>query len=484
MAVISEFSADPSSATADSSDESAGTDESASTDETVTTGKKPEAKPKPDEKAIGRAPTVWKQTSRTEFTLGTLENTVATTKDAFMLGGSLKPLYESPETYIWCMLPAGDGGVYAGTGNHGIVYKVVADGKSSALYDSPELEIHSLAKDSTGNVYAGTSPNGIIYKIMPGGAGSVFFDADEKYIVSLKTDSKDNVYAAAGDKCKVYKIAPDGKADVIIDSSESNALSLAVDKDDNVYIGTGQNGILYKVTPDGKTRVLYDAAEPSIAALAVDNEGNLYAGTAPKGVVYRLAPKTAPKVVYDKAGSGILSMTACKDGSIYATNASTIFRLMKDDTVAAIQNNDDLQFLCLASTDGKIYAGTGNIGSIYTAAEGTSLKGTYESLVHDCKVSSKWGMIGWTADLPKGTSLTLQTRTGDVAEPDSSWSGWSEPYAASDTPIVSAPGRYVQYLATLSTEDTVGQPGGQGCQPRLSDAESDSQSNPGESQGR
>lgn len=414
--------------------------------------KKPQAS-KADEKAIGRAPTVWKQTSRTEFSLGTLENTVVTTKDAVMLSGSLKPLYESPETYVWCMLPDGKGSVYAGTGNRGTIYKVDADGKASTFYDTDELQIHCLAKDSKGNLYAGTSPNGLVYKITPGGSATTLLDADEKYIVAIGTDSRDNVYAATGDKCKVYRIAPDGKSETVLDSSEAHALSLTADKDDNIYVGTGQNGILYKITPDGKSRVLYDAAEPSITSLAVDSEGVLFAGTAPKGVVYKLAPNAAPKVAYDKAGLGILSMTAGKDGSIYAGTTSTIFKLMKDDTVCAIQNSRDLQFLSLAAADGAIYAGTSHIGAIYKAAVGTSLQGTYESPVRDCQTSSRWGMIDWTADLPKGTSLTMETRTGDVADPDSSWSSWSHPYTAPGTPISSPLGRYIQYRATLKTED-------------------------------
>lgn len=420
-------------------------------------GKKPEA-PKADEKAIGRAPATWKQTSRAEFSLGTLANTVATTKDAVMLSGSLKPLYESPETYVWCMAPDGNGGLYAGTGNRGIIYKVDAEGKASAFHDSNELQIHALAKDSRGNVYAGTSPNGLVLKIAPDGSAATLLDADEKYIVAIRTDSKGNVYAAAGDKCKVYRIAPDGKSEPVLDSSESHALSLAVDKDDNVYVGTGQSGILYKITPDGKSRVHYDAAEPSIASLAVDDEGALYAGTAPKGMIYKLTAGADPKVVYDKAGSGVLSMTAARDGSIYAATASAIFRLMKDDTVCAVQNDFDLQFLSLAAADGAVYAGTGNIGSIYRAAAGTALQGTYESPVHDCRISSRWGTISWTADLPKGTSLTLQTRTGDVADPDASWSPWSPPYTAPGAPIASPLGRYVQYLATLKTDDPAASP--------------------------
>jgi len=64
----------------------------------------------------------------------------------------------------------------------------------------------------------------------------------------------------------------------------------------------------------------------------------------------------------------------------------------------------------------------------------------------------------WTADLPNGTSISLQTRTGYVAEPDSTWSDWSEPYVTPGVKIVSPAGRYVQYLATLTTDDASASP--------------------------
>jgi hypothetical protein len=404
-----------------------------------------------EEKPVGRAPTTWKQTTRTEFQAGTLKKVAATTGDLLTLSGAIEPFFESTETYVWCLAHDGQGSLYAGTGNHGIIYKVAADGTASVFYDSDQLEVHSLAVDPSGMVYAGTSPNGIVYRIAPDGKASVLFDAPEKYVVALALNSKGGLYAAAGDKCKVYKIAPDGKSEPALDTSESHALSLAVDKGDNLYVGTGLNGIIYKVSPAGAVSILYDAAEESVTALAVAPDGALYAGTSPKGVVYKLAPGATPKVIYDKAGKGISGISIDKS-DVYAINAGGVFKITSDEKVSSLPNEHDLQFLSLAVSDGALCAGTGNAGSIYRAEIGSVLEGTYESPVHDCGLESSWGSIDWNAELPQGASVSLQTRTGYVAEPDSTWSEWSPAYGGPGAKIESPPGRYIQYLATLKTE--------------------------------
>ena len=449
-----------------SADEQPKTDELDGKPAEETTEVQESAPPAVDEKPVGRVPTVWKQTTRTEFLTGTFENATATTGDLVALASGLKPLYESGETYVWQLLPDGKGNVYAGTGNHGIIYNIAADGTATVFYDSPELEINSLAMDSAGVLYAGTSPNGIVYKIEDGGKKiGTLLDADEKYITALALDSKGNLYAATGDKCKVYRISSDGKSEIVLDSSERHALSLAVDKDDNVYVGTAVNGIVYKIPAGGaagasipihreKPTVIYDAAEDSVTALTVDSNGVLYAGTSPKGVLYKLVPGAAPKAVYDKADKGILSLASDGSGCVYAASPTSIYKCLSDDTICALENKRDLQFMSLAVKDGVLCAGTGNIGSVYSADVGKATEGTYQSPVHDCTLPSKWGKIEWTAEVPQGASVTLQTRTGFVAEPDSTWSDWSAPYGSSGARIVSPPGRYVQYLATLKSADT------------------------------
>jgi len=402
-----------------------------------------------DEKPVGRTPKIWRQTTRSEFLTGKMRNVAATTGDLLTVAGSLKHLCDLEETLAWSVIPDGKGGLFVGTGHRGIIYRISANGDISVVYDSPELEVNSLAVDSAGNLYAGTSPNGVIYKISANCAPSLFYDADEKYITALTLDSKGNVYAATGDRCKVYRITPDGKAEVILNTSEMHALSLAVDTQDNLYVGTGLNGLIYKVTPDGSLSAWYDASEESVTALAIDEKGILYAGTSPKGVIYKLVPGSTPKVIYDKAGQGITAICTDANGNVYAVNSTSVFKILPDDTICTLANDRDVQFISLALTDSKLYASTGNMAEICEVPTSGISEATYESPTHDCGQISSWGIIEWTANVPDGAELRVQTRTGNSAQPDSTWSPWSPPYTKSGEKIISPPARHIQYLLTL-----------------------------------
>lgn len=401
------------------------------------------------EKPVVRMPTTWKQTTKADFGTGTSKNAVITTGDQLEASDYISRLAEFTETYTWSVLPDGHGNVYAGTGNHGTVYKISSDGKISVFYKSSELEIHCLAMDAAGNIYAGSSPHGIIYKIDANGDAVQFFDAPEKYIVAMKFDSKGNLYAATGDQCKVYKITPEGKASVALETSENHALTLAVDSSDNVYVGTGLNGLIYKINSTGEVSSLFDAAEDSITALAINSKGVIYAGTAPKGVIYKLTPGATPKTVYDKAGTAIMGISIDKADNVYAVNSTNMFKIMSDDTVGTFDNKLDLQFLCSTIRDDQLYVGTSNVGAVYLADLTKPVEGTYESVTHDCSLTSRWGTMDWVTDLPTGTSISVQTRTGNSSEPDATWSAWSSPITSAGSKITSPTGRYIQYRATL-----------------------------------
>jgi hypothetical protein len=77
--------------------------------------------------------------------------------------------------------------------------------------------------------------------------------------------------------------------------------------------------------------------------------------------------------------------------------------------------------------------------------------GTFTSGVIDAGRTVPWSTIDWNAVLPAGTSILVETRTGDSSIPDGTWSAWS---AASDGgPIGSPAGRYLQYRVTFTTSD-------------------------------
>ena len=78
--------------------------------------------------------------------------------------------------------------------------------------------------------------------------------------------------------------------------------------------------------------------------------------------------------------------------------------------------------------------------------------GQFTSRVLDPGTAARWGAATWEADVPAGTSLSLEVRSGDAPLPDRRWSDWM-PLAASGAEVGTA-SRYLQYRARLGTADS------------------------------
>ena len=93
---------------------------------------------------------------------------------------------------------------------------------------------------------------------------------------------------------------------------------------------------------------------------------------------------------------------------------------------APIAKLDSGQILAmLALPDREIVIGTGDPGSVVRLAPGYARVGHLVSEVHDTKLVSRFGTLSWQAELPSGTAAALQARSGNVGEPDETWSPWS-----------------------------------------------------------
>ena len=101
--------------------------------------------------------------------------------------------------------------------------------------------------------------------------------------------------------------------------------------------------------------------------------------------------------------------------------------------------------------DGRLHYATANPGSLYRLAADRTGGGTYVSEVHDARTVARWGTIRWQADTPRGSSVRLQTRSGNTAVPGEAWSAWSASYASPSGTAVSSPNaRYLQWRALLA----------------------------------
>ncbi len=75
----------------------------------------------------------------------------------------------------------------------------------------------------------------------------------------------------------------------------------------------------------------------------------------------------------------------------------------------------------------------------------------YVSSVFDAESATTWQTISWDDTTPSSSSIEMAIRTGDTAEPDSSWSGWLALGNGDSIPDTLA-SRYIQYRAAFRYE--------------------------------
>jgi len=76
---------------------------------------------------------------------------------------------------------------------------------------------------------------------------------------------------------------------------------------------------------------------------------------------------------------------------------------------------------------------------------------TFISSVFDATRAATWGAINWNAILPAGTSIVIETRSGDTSSPDSSWTDWT--VATNGGTVGSPSARFLQYRIRFVTTD-------------------------------
>jgi hypothetical protein len=87
----------------------------------------------------------------------------------------------------------------------------------------------------------------------------------------------------------------------------------------------------------------------------------------------------------------------------------------------------------------------------------TDASGIFISTVHDAgAVVASWDNISWDSNVPSGTSITMQTRTGGTATPDATWSAWQT--CTNNQAPPSPENRYIQYRAILKTDNIANTP--------------------------
>ncbi len=97
---------------------------------------------------------------------------------------------------------------------------------------------------------------------------------------------------------------------------------------------------------------------------------------------------------------------------------------------------------------------TSNPGKLHSIEAAAGPRGTFTSKVKDTETVSAWGRLRWEAEIPGGAEVQVQSRSGNTATPDSTWTEWSAPYAHKDgDPVTNERARFLQIRVTMSGKE-------------------------------
>jgi hypothetical protein len=460
----------------------------------------------------------WRQRERAEFEKGEPKGVAISPEGAMRLSPRLDTLFEAGQPYLWALARDAKGNLYAAGGNDGVVYRIAAGGRSEVFFRADEPEVHALAVDAAGNVYAGTAPRARVYKVGPDGRRAWTCDTGEQYVWTLAFDRQGTLYAGTGVEGRILKIDAQGKARTFFDSAETHVRALLPEPDGSLLAGTDGHGLVFRVSPRGEGFVLYDAPLNEIVALARTPDGALYAaaagesgraapparpaappaappapapqppadGTPPQpppqsqppppapdgpqppvpeqrvpigmeGRLYAISADGYAREIWSGQQEAILSLAPGPDGIVYLGSSAQgkVYALDRSERLSEAARVGSSQVTAMLPVpSGDVLLAGSNFGTVYRLGAGHAASGSYESRVHDARSFATWGRIAWRADVPRGTTLTLQSRCGNTETPDRTWSDWTTLASDARGSLPTCTGsRFLQWRAELATKD-------------------------------
>ncbi len=361
--------------------------------------------------------------------------------------------------------------------------------KMETIYEPNDTKyIFAIAVDDSGNIYLGTGPEGKIYQLNPQGKkAQLLYDSLDKNILSLAVGKDGFIYAGSDGRGLVYKINPSSKeAAVLYDSEQPEVTALLFTED------SGESG-LYAAATSAKivqTQTQFAAQAPSTGRPDADTTKSKNTGSSEGGRKLKIANTKKPG-----DGKNGQRQAPVRKGT-KPDQASHIYKITKDGFVNDIFS-EAVVFFCLAPENGKLLVGSGNNAQLYSidppmeqeaviyedeqatqvtaiAAEGDDLylgtsnpakliklgagfatEGTYTSDLVDADQPAKWGKLQLEADIPRGCTVKLACRSGNVKDVnDPTFSEWTEPVEVDGPTQLECPlGRFCQYKLVLQSLD-------------------------------
>lgn len=431
--------------------------------------------------------------------------------------GELITLTTLPDVkYIWSLRSvfegeAGRNGLLIATGLQGkVLYFQEGDGQVKTLLETAQANILSLATDTQGNIYAGTDTDGLVYRIDAEGNPFVVYDAPEAEVAAIYVADDGTVYAgtAAADQARPGRMAQPvdketGRADEPEEAmpedevpaeeeppaeEQPEDVAPEADADGDAVEAPAKPTVeqydrlrdtmrqrLEQARETGEFDVAVDGAQP-LAPVADNNDKpdrpSRAQPAAPAqrkqgNAVYQIDPNGFVREVFRESAmilaiaplpdqSGKLLVTTGNEGQVF-----TIDPRLGESTL--LTDLDSQQVTAAVQTDAGLLLAGANPAALVLLDQGLAQTGSYTSQVLDAGQISMFGTFKLTADIPVGCSVIVETRSGNVGDPETAaWSAWTEATTLEADPATNAlaprevkldapPARYLQYKLTLTS---------------------------------
>ena len=414
---------------------------------------------------------------------------------------------DAAQANVLCLAAGPDGAVYAGTDTDGLIYRLRGD-EVYVVYDADEPEIGALLVSADGTLYAGTADAeqakpGRLEAASEAESGRPELDAaapdapdtpdapDMPDAPELPIEPEPQPLQAgdapstgepadestAGDAAPADNGSPSSPADAETDAEAAGsdpAAAATADASAPELEPTPEQ--LDAVREEIRKRLLEarksgamaggtggDSARPTrnaTAAAAGDKSGNAVYRVDDQGFVSEVFRDSVMILTLAERADGKILVGTGNDGQLYLIDPAA-------GETSVLNDLESQQLLALHVRDDGVLAAGSNPAALTLLQGEPAETGTYTSAVLDASQISLWGTGRVTvAAGSDGSSVTLQTRSGNVADPEiAGWSEWTDAEPTSDDQgdmqslqpremkVASPPARFLQYRLTLDVGD-------------------------------
>lgn len=405
-------------------------------------------------------------------------------------------LLDTQQANILCMAIDAEGRVIVGTDEDGLVLRLEEgqeDGyQAFAMFDAGEPEIGALLIGSDGSVYVGTAdaeqarPGRLTEATSEEAGKPEEVDDDDTDETGEEGDTDDADAEESIEDVEATGDATNAEAEPA-ETDEAESTEEVTAEADDTDESTAAEAAEIEPTAEQYDRLRELIRERLTQARKSGQmqAGASIGGTRSSASASRSRPVSAPAI--EKEGNAVYKIDSQGFVSEVFRDSVMILKLMEvDGKLLAATGNEGQVFVIdpangetavlvdlsseqvpamMLASEGSTVMGTANPAELFTLGNSYALRGTYTSPALDAAQISLWGTMSLTADIPEGCSLTVETRSGNVQDPEqAAWSNWSQAHALmpdtelpalapKEITVQSPPARFLQYRLTLTGTD-------------------------------